>query len=269
MWTRAGERTSRLRETLSPQSRSSVVRRIVRIASMVLLYGALALVLLALATQAGVMVLQRIYPQQGKTIELAGAHLNLVDLGPRGAAGPPIVLLHGASSNLEAMRPLGELLAREHRVILIDRPGHGWSARDDLRNSTPAQQAKLIDEALQELGVGPAIVVVHSLAGAFGPLMALDHPQRTCGLVMLAPVLYPWPGGVGTYNRLVTTPAIGPLLAYTVTLPLGLILAKPAARSVFAPQSMPDGFVSRSATLLLLRPREFLANAWELITLNA
>src|SRR5947209_1375602 len=120
MWTRAGERTSRLRETLSPQSRSSVVRRIVRIASMVLLYGALALVLLGLATQAGVMVLQRIYPQQGKTIELAGAHLNLVDLGPRGAAGAPIVLLHGASPNLEAMEPSGYLRARRHREFLFD-----------------------------------------------------------------------------------------------------------------------------------------------------
>jgi pimeloyl-ACP methyl ester carboxylesterase len=62
---------------------------------------------------------------------------------------------------------------------------------------------------------------------------------------------------------------LGPLLAYTITLPLGLMLAKPAARNVFAPQIMPDDFVSRSATPLLLRPREFLANAWELITLKA
>src|SRR5436309_2912675 len=236
--------------------------------SMVVVYGALALLLLALATQAGVMVLQRIYPQQGKTIDLAGAHLNVVDLGPRDAVGPPIVLLHGASSNLEAMRPLGELLAAGHRVILIDRPGHGWSARDDLRNSTPAQQARLIDEALQKLGIGPAIVVVHSLAGAFGPLLALDHPERICGLLMLAPVLYPWPGGVGAYNRLVTTPVIGPLLAYTVTLPLGLMLAGPAARSVFAPQRMPTDFLRASRTPLLLRPREFLANAFELIGLK-
>jgi len=234
---------------------------------MILVYGAMALLLLALATQAGIMVLQRVYPQQGQTIELAGAHLNVVDLGPRDA-GPPIVLLHGASSNLEAMRPLGDLLAGRHRVILIDRLGHGWSARDDLQNSTPAQQARLIDEALQKLGIGPAIVVVHSLAGAFGPLMALDHPQRICGLVMLAPVLYPWPGGVGTYNRLVTTPVVGPLLAYTVTLPLGLMLAGPAARSVFAPQEVPADFLRASRTPLLLRPREFLANAFELIGLK-
>src|SRR4051794_39812362 len=174
--------------------------RIVRILSMIVLFSLIALAVLALITQAGVLVLQRIYPQQGQTIEVAGAHLNIVDLGPREAGGPPVVLLHGASSNLETMRPLGELLAKHHRVILIDRPGHGWSARDDLRNSTPAVQANIIDEALQQLDIARAIFVVHSLAGAFGPLMALDHPQRIAGLVMLAPLLYPWPGGVGAYN---------------------------------------------------------------------
>ena len=44
---------------------------------------------------------------------------------------------------------------------------------------------------------------------------------------MLAPVAYPWPGGVGRYNELVATPVIGPLLAYTITLPLGYFLAEP------------------------------------------
>ena len=41
------------------------------------------------------------------------------------------------------------------------------------------------------------------------------------------------------------------------------------ARSVFAPQVMPDNFVKDSATRLLLRPREFVANAWDLVTLRA
>src|SRR3954447_16883085 len=217
--------------------------RIVRIVSMIVLFTLIALAVLALITQVGVLALQRLYPRQGNITEVAGAHLNIVDLGPGEAGGPAVVLLHGASSNLETMRPLGELLAKHHRVILIDRPGHGWSARDDLRNSTPAVQAKIIDEALQKLGVAPAIFVVHSLAGAFGPLMALDHPRRTAGLVLLAPVLYPWPGGVGTYNKIITTPVVGPLLAWTITLPLGLVLATPAARGVFAPQSMPEDFL--------------------------
>ncbi len=228
-----------------------------------------ALIVLALVTQAGVMVVERAHPARGKMIDVDGATLHVVDLGPRDAS-PPIVMIHGASSNLEAMRqPLGDRLARTHRVILIDRPGHGGSSRAHEWDSTPAIQARMIDDALRQLGTGPAIFVVHSWAGALGARMALDYPQRVAGLVLLAPVAYPWRGGVGWYNKLITTPGIGPLLAYTITLPLGWLLAEPAARSVFLPQTMPDDYVRKSATLLLLRPREFLANARDLVTLKA
>src|SRR5437899_2987722 len=237
---------------------------------MILVVVVAALSILALITQAGVIALQRAYPAQGMMIGVAGAKLNVVDLGPRDAAGPPVVMIHGASSNLEVMRrPLGDMLAKNHRVILIDRPGHGWSTRTRKVDSTPAIQAAMIDEALQKLGVGPAIVVVHSWSGALGARMALDYPGRVAGLVMLAPVAYPWPGGVGWYNKAVTTPVIGPLLAYTITLPLGLFLTEPGARGVFLPQIMPDGFVGDTATPLLLRPRAFLANARDLVTLKA
>jgi pimeloyl-ACP methyl ester carboxylesterase len=229
-----------------------------------------ALLVLALISRAGVLAVQRIYPAQGETIEVAGATLNVVDIGPRDAPGPPLVLIHGASSNLEAMRkPLGDMLAAKHRVILIDRPGHGWSTRARQADSTPAIQGSMIEEALERLGVGPAILVVHSWAGALGARMALDYPHRVAGLVMLAPVAYPWPGGVGWYNEVVTAPVIGPLLAYTITLPLGFLLAEPGARSVFLPQTMPENYIGNTATPLLLRPREFLANARDLVTLKA
>ncbi len=232
------------------------------------------LAILALFTQAGILVLERLYPQRGKTVDVTGAALNVVELGPgdasRDAAAPPILLLHGASSNLEAMRkPLGEMLARHHRVILIDRPGHGWSVRERQSDSTPDVQARMIEEALSKLNTGRVIVVVHSLAGALGARIALDYPQRVAGLVMLAPVTHPWYGGVGFYNSAVTTPIVGPLLATTVTLPLGLLLAEKSARAVFAPQAMPENFVKDSATPLLLRPREFLCNARDLVTLKA
>jgi len=237
---------------------------------MMLVVVVAALAILALITQAGVLALQRVYPPQGRMIEVAGAGLNVVDIGPRDAAGPPVVMIHGASSNLEVMRrPLGDMLAKDHRVILIDRPGHGWSTRTRNVDSTPAIQAGMIDEALEKLGIIKAIFVVHSWSGALGARMALDYPGRVAGLVMLAPVAYPWPGGVGWYNKLVTTPVIGPLLAYTITLPLGLFLTRPGARGVFLPQIMPDDFVSDTATPLLLRPRSFLANARDLVTLKA
>ncbi len=237
---------------------------------MILVLVVVALAILALVTQAGVFALQRAYPAPGRMIEVAGATLNVVDIGPRDAPGPPVVLIHGASSNLEVMRqPLGEMLASNHRVILIDRPGHGWSTRARPEDSTPAIQGRMIDEALEKLGVGQAILVVHSWSGALGARMALDYPTRVAGLVMLAPVAYPWRGGIGWYTKLIAIPVIGPLLAYTITLPLGYFLAKPGARGVFLPQVMPDGFVGDTATALLLRPREFLANARDIVTLRA
>jgi pimeloyl-ACP methyl ester carboxylesterase len=228
-----------------------------------------ALGMLALATQVGVAVFEHRFPAQGKALEVAGGVLNVLDIGPRDAAGPPIVLIHGASSNLEAMRrPLGDRLALHHRVILIDRPGHGWSSGSAKETSTPAAQGRMIEEALKKLDTGPVVLVVHSWAGALGARMALDDPARVAGLVMLAPVTHPWAGGVGWYNELVTKPVIGPLLAYTVTLPLGYFLAERAAREVFLPQIMPDDFVDNTATPLLLRPREFLANAQDLVRLK-
>jgi pimeloyl-ACP methyl ester carboxylesterase len=226
--------------------------------------------ILALVTQVGVLIVQRAHPAPGVMVEVAGAALHVVELGRRDAAGPPVVMLHGASSNLEVMRqPVGERLAKEHRVILIDRPGHGWSTRTRLEDSTPEIQGRMIAEALAKLGINEAILVVHSWSGALGARMALDYPDRVAGLVMLAPVAYPWPGGVGRYNKIVAMPVIGPLLAYTITLPLGTFLVEPGARGVFFPQTMPDGYISDTATNLLLRPREFLANAHDLATLKA
>ncbi|OKO70467.1 alpha/beta hydrolase [Bradyrhizobium sp. NAS96.2] len=225
---------------------------------------------LALATQIGVALIQRAFPPQGRMVDVAGAQPHVVELGPRDdAAGPPVVMLHGASSNLRAMQPLGERIARTRRVILIDRPGHGWSTREHVADSTPAVQGRMIVEALTKIGVDRAIVVAHSWAGALALRIALDHPKRVAGLVLLAPVAYPWRGGAGRYNDVISTPLIGPLLAHTITLPLGLLVANLGASGVFAPQPMPDDFVRDSATLLLLRPREFIANARDLVTLKA
>jgi pimeloyl-ACP methyl ester carboxylesterase len=234
---------------------------------MFLLIVLAALATLALVTWTGAVLAERAHPTRGKMVEVAGATLHVVELGPSGAA--PIVLLHGASSNLEVMRPLAERLSQTHRVILLDRPGHGWSTRANFSDSTPEPQARMIAQALDKLGVPPAIVVAHSWSGALALRIALDHPEHVAGLVMLAPVAYPWPGGVSQYNYVVTTPVIGPLLAHTITLPLGLLLADSGSRSVFAPQAMPENFVKDSATRLLLRPREFVANAWDLVTLRA
>jgi pimeloyl-ACP methyl ester carboxylesterase len=229
-----------------------------------------ALAVLAAITQINVRALERNYPPEGRFIDVAGARLHVVELGPARASGLPIVLVHGASSSLRTMRnPLGDRLAKDHRVILIDRPGHGWSTRDNVADSTPAIQARMIDEALGKLGIARAIFVGHSWAGSLMPAMALDHPSRVAAIVMLSPVAYPWTGGVGRFNKVASIPVIGPLLAYTITVPLGTFLVDSGTRYVFAPQAMPDDYIDATAVRMVLRPHVILNNARDLTTLKA
>jgi len=228
------------------------------------------LTVLALVTRAAVIAIERANPPQGEFVEVRGARLHVVDSGPRDLSEPPIVLIHGASANLQSMRrPLGDLLAREHRVVLFDRPGHGWSTRGSLAGSTPEAQADMIAEALDKLAIPRAIIVGHSWGGALVTALAIRHPERVAGLVMLAPVTHPWTTGVAWYHNLAATPVLGPLFAYTLELPIAYLMLKPGARGVFAPQAMPDDYVDATALPLLVRPHEFLTNGYDMVTLKA
>ena len=98
-----------------------------------LLLLTLVLGVLATATSLGVARLEAAHPPAGQFVEVDDVRLHVVVLEPTleiSETEPAIVLIHGASANLEDMRiALGEKLAATHRVILIDRPGHGWSTR--------------------------------------------------------------------------------------------------------------------------------------------
>src|SRR5712671_2807350 len=208
--------------------------------SVILLYLAiftLLLAVLAATTHLGVSRLEAAHPPTGRFVEVQGVRLHVDVLGlARDAPGanPPVVLVHGASGNLEDMRlALGEKLAASHRVILIDRPGHGWSARpqcDD--DASPARQAALVAGALEQLGVHCAILIGHSWGGAFATAYALAFPERTAGLVLLSAVTHPWPGDPGWYNKLALLPYIGPLFVSTCVYPLGLLMVNDVLRSV-------------------------------------
>jgi pimeloyl-ACP methyl ester carboxylesterase len=226
----------------------------------------------ATITAVGVARLERTYRPAGQLVPVTGGRLHVVDLAPaRPTDAPPIVLLHGASGNLEDQRlTLGTALATRHRVILIDRPGHGFSDRPGgAADASPGRQAALVAQALARLGVPRAIVVGHSWSGALAAAVALDFPERVAGLVMLAPVTHPWPGGISWYSQLASTPVIGRLFAETCAFPLGSLLIARGVESVFAPQVPPADYVRRAATRLVLRPQEFVANAQDMAVLKA
>ena len=226
----------------------------------------------AAATFVGARLLERVHPPRGRFIEIGGLRQHVVQLGERVAAAdaPAIVLLHGAGCNLEDMRlALGERLAARHRVILLDRPGLGWSERRGPEGSSPAYQAAMLDAVLDRLDINRAIVVGHSWGGLLALTLALDHPQRVAGLVVIAPPTHPWLGHGTWLNSAFGIPVFGWLFAHTLTLPFGAVLIGPGFRNAFRPERPPPGYMKRTAARLLLRPATLLANAADIAGLKA
>lgn len=240
----------------------------VRFIRMITIGIVVALAALAGITLAGTWAIERANPPSGRFVDVDGGRLHIVELGAANA--PPVVLLHGASGNLNDMRlAVGERLAQHYRVILIDRPGHGWSDRPKGRgDASPDAQAALIHQALASIGVKRAIVLGHSWSGALATAYALAYPDAVRGLVLLAPVTHPWPGGIGWINDIVAMPGIGPLIAHTLILPTGYFLLKPGVAGVFSPDVPPPDYGPRTALAMLLRPHEFIANAQDLSVLK-
>jgi pimeloyl-ACP methyl ester carboxylesterase len=234
---------------------------------------AFAVSLLVVMTTFGVAQIEAAHPPAGQFIEIGDVRLHVAELGlARGSQGaePAVVLIHGASGNMEDMRlALGAKLAKSHRVILIDRPGHGWSSRPvGDAYASPAYQAGLVAEALRRLGVRRAILVGHSWGGALATAYAIAYPDRTAGLVLLSAVTHPWAADPGWYNNLASLRGIGPVFLQTLVYPLGLLLIGGVSRSVFEPQIEPPDYVRRAAIRLVLRPKTFFANARDLALLT-
>ena len=127
----------------------------------------------------------------------------------------------------------------------------------------------MLRAALARRGVAQAIVVVHSLAGVLGLAMALNAPEFMRGLVLLAPVSHPWPGGVAWYYTLAASRALGPLFRRLFVLPAGLATMRAGVREVFEPNPTPPDYIARTRLPLVLRPRHFKANAEDVVDLEA
>lgn len=110
----------------------------------------------------------------GRIFDLPAGEAQVVDSGPRD--GSPIVLVHCFSCAMnwwDGMRPA---LERDHRVVSIDLLGHGGSEKPG-SGYTPPNQAKLVAQALQRLGISEAEVVGHSLGGAVTVALAEQNPE--------------------------------------------------------------------------------------------
>jgi pimeloyl-ACP methyl ester carboxylesterase len=119
---------------------------------------------------------------ESRTAQVDGAALHYLT---EGSGATAIVLLHGGSGGGANWFRLLPRLAASHRVLAPDLPGFGLSAARPLHPPLGAQAALLLDSWLQVIGVDDAVVVGTSFGGLAALRLALLHPARVRGLLLL------------------------------------------------------------------------------------
>lgn len=200
---------------------------------------------------------EQLVPPDGQFADVEGGRLHYLAIGE----GSPIVLVHGLGGQLRNFTfALSELLAPHHRLILVDRPGSGYSTCQGDDNCGLAAQAAMIVELIDQLGLDRPLVVGHSLGGAVALAMALNHPGKIGGLALLAPLTQPIEVVPEVFKALdLRSPIARTVLAWTLAAPAGRLGADAANAQVFGPEPFPVDFETRGGAALTLRPEAFVA----------
>ena len=223
---------------------------------------------LALFSGATAKRIEAAVPQDGEIIAVGRDRIHYVDKG----AGPPILMIHGLGAQLRSFAgALVDDLARDHRVVLVDRPGSGYSVRGAGVSARLAVQAETMAEFIRALGLERPLVVGHSLGGALALTLAINYPDLLGGLALIAPLTQAQtlddvpPAFKGLVIR---SPTMRRVLSWTVATPLGMLTAEKALREIFAPEPVPADFGTAGGGLLAMRPNNFYATSSDLMALE-
>jgi len=177
-------------------------------------------------------------------------------------------MIHGILAQLRHFSyALAARIATDHRVILIDRPGWGHSTIKGKRPGIGAQ-ADMIAEALGKLGIEKPVVVGHSMGGAVSLAMGLRHPDLPGALALIAPYTQPVPIVVDTFRSLLVPARLAPMIAWTLSLPVGIKTGSKKAAQAFSPDPVPADFALRGGGMMALKPSSFQSGVFELAVAN-
>lgn len=210
----------------------------------------------------------RLYPPLGVLVPVQDGVVHAVQYG----AGPDLVLLHGALTNLRDFpEPLVTALAKDFRVTLMDRPGCGYSTRI-ARIVDPRAQAVALSHAADVLGLQSPIVVGHSYGATVAAAWAQCGnalPVRPAALVLLSGPLMPAPVALAWLRRLAVSPGLRRIASLLGTAWIPSRAVRRVAAMAFAPEPLPRGYAKRAAARLTLRRASIRANARQMSALGS
>ena len=204
---------------------------------------------------------ERAVPMDGRIVEAGPHRLHVTEVGQ----GRPLLLIHGLAGQ---MRNFGQAmiddLARDHRVIRVDRPGSGYSPRLPSKRAHLAEQAAAMAALIDELGLDKPVLVGHSLGGAVSLATAIRHPDKVGAVALIAPATQRIESIPEVFKGLVVPPAILPLVAHTIAIPIGVATREKVLREVFKPEPVPANFLVDGGGMLGFRPGNFEGAATDL-----
>jgi pimeloyl-ACP methyl ester carboxylesterase len=101
----------------------------------------------------------------------------------QGKGEPTLVLIHGLGVDRKVWDRVAPLLAREHRLLLVDLPGYGQTPLEG--EPSVAASAAALDRTLKQLKINRPILVGHSYGALVALQEAVSHPNRARGIVAI------------------------------------------------------------------------------------
>jgi haloalkane dehalogenase len=128
----------------------------------------------------GYRLSKELFPYQPHWLDHRGIRVHYVDEGN----GRPILFLHGNPTSSFLYRGLIERLRSSFRCVAVDYPGFGLSDRPESGYGyTPREHAEVVDALVTKLDLSDLIVMGQDWGGPIGLATALEHRDRTSGLV--------------------------------------------------------------------------------------
>ncbi len=198
----------------------------------------------------------------GELVKVQNATLHVVERPARTATHlPPSVLIHGKFGSVHDFldTSLVDLLTSQQKVLIVDRPGCGYSRLPADTPATLETQVALLAALLAHRNVEPAVLVGHSLGASLALALAVAYPERVAGLVLLAP--YAIAGDGPAHARVASILQMPVVGAALLPLVWGLIrlAVTPMFTAAFKPDPLPTHY-TRYIRDVVLRPEPFRAD---------
>lgn len=175
--------------------------------------------------------------------DVAGLRLHVRVSGPREA--PAVVMIHGFGASLQSFDAWARELG-DRRVVRFDLPGSGLTGPDPTGDYTDARSVAVLEALLDDLGIGRATLIGHSIGGRIAWKFAATRPERVERLVLVAPDGFESPGF--EYGKAPEVPAMLGIMSRVLP---KAVLRMNLAPGYADPHFLSDALVTRYYDLML------------------